>query len=129
MTRARPQPSAPQEPEAFFADSVLGLEAYRRVQAVLDGLGPCHLRVSRTQVGWARRRGFAFLWMPGRWLRNPGAEVVLTVSTDRAIDSPRWKEVAEVRPGLFSHHLELHSATDIDAEVASWLAEAYRAAL
>ena len=128
MTRARPQPSAHQEAEAFFADSVLGLEAYRRVQALLDDLGACELRVARTQVGWARRRGFAFLWLPGRWLHRPAAEVVLTISTDHAIDSPRWKEVVEVRRGLFSHHLELHSAADVDDEVAAWLAEAYRAA-
>jgi hypothetical protein len=128
MTRARPQPSAPQEAEAFFADSALGLETYRRVQALLDDLGPCDLRVARTQVGWARRRGFVFLWMPGRWLRRPAAEIVLTISTDHVLDSPRWKEVVEVRPGLFTHHLELHTAADVDDEVGSWLAEAYRAA-
>ncbi len=128
MTRARPQPSAPQEAEAFFADSTLGLEAYRRVQALLDDLGPCDLRVARTQVGWARRRGFAFLWMPGRWLRRPAAEIVLTISTDQLLDSPRWKEVVEVRPGLFTHHLELHTPADVDDEVAAWLADSYRAA-
>ena len=128
MTRARPHPSAPHEAEAFFADSVLGLEVYRRVQAVLDDLGPCDLRVARTQVGWARRRGFAFLWMPGRWLRHPAAEIVLTISTDHALDSPRWKEVVQVRPGLFSHHLELRATDDVDDEVATWLADAYRAA-
>ena len=129
MTRARPQPSAPQEAEAFFADSALGLEAYRRVQALLDDLGPCDLRVARTQVGWARRRGFAFLWLPGRWLRRPAAEVVLTISTDHAIDSPRWKEVVEVRPGLFTPSpRSCTSADDVDDEVGAWLAEAYRAA-
>jgi hypothetical protein len=128
MTRTRPGPSSRSEAETFFAESVLGLAAYRRMQAVLDDLGPCELRVARTQVGWARRRGFAFLWLPGRWLRRPAAEVVLTISTDHAIDSPRWKEVAEVRPGLFSHHLELHSADDVDDEVAAWLADSYRAA-
>jgi hypothetical protein len=89
MTRARPQPSAPPDAEALFAESDLGLAAYRRVRALLDALGPCELRVARTQVGWARRRGFAFLWMPGRWLSKPTAEVVLTISSDRRLDSAR----------------------------------------
>ena len=127
MGAARHPPSSPAEAEEFFTESALGLSAYRRVQRLLDALGPCDLRVAPTQVGWARRRGFAFLWMPGRWLRTPAAEVVLTISCDHRIDSPRWKEVLEVRPGLFTHHLELSSAEDIDAEVAIWLADAYRA--
>lgn len=128
MSRRRPAPFCPDEAEALFADSALGLSAYRRVQELLDGLGESDLRVARTQVGWARRRGFAFLWKPGSWLRRPAAEVVLTISSDHRLDSPRWKEIVEVRPGLFTHHLELRSVDDIDSEVATWLADAYRAA-
>ena len=128
MTRARPEPSSPQEAQAFFAGSELGLALYRRVQGLLDEVGPCDLRVTRTQVGWARRRGFAFLWQPGRWLRNAAAEVVLTIASDHRIESPRWKEVVEVRPGLVTHHLELYEAADLDAHVADWPADAYRAA-
>ena len=123
------RPSAvPSEAEAFFAESALGLSAYLRVQRLLDEVGACELRVARTQVGWARRRGFASLWMPGRWLRTPSADVVLTLASDRRIDSPRWKEVVEVGQDLFMHHLELRSVDDIDDEVAAWLAQAYRAA-
>lgn len=128
MTRARPKPSSPHEAELLFAGSQLGLAVYRRVQELLDGLGPCDLRVAPTQVGWARRRGFAFLWMPGRWLKAPAAEVVLTIASDRRIPSPRWKEVVELRPDLVTHHLELHSVEDMDADVTAWLTEAYRAA-
>lgn len=116
------------EAEAFFAGSALGLSAFRRVQGLLADVGPCELRVAPTQVGWARRRGFAFLWVPGRWLKRPAAEVVLTIATDHRIDSSRWKEVVEVRPGLVNHHLELRSVDEIDDEVAAWLDDAYRAA-
>lgn len=31
---------------------------------------------------------------------------------------------AEVAPGRFMHHLEVRAATDLDAEVLSWLREA-----
>jgi hypothetical protein len=124
----RRHPAGVAEAEAFFDGSVLGLAAYRTVQGLLDEVGPCDLRVTRTQVGWARRRGFAFLWLPGRWLRNAAAEVVLTIASDHRIESSRWKEVVEVRPGLVTHHLELYEAADLDTHVADWLADAYRAA-
>lgn len=124
----RPAPASGTEAEAFFAGSSLGLAVFRRVQAVLEQCGPCDLRVARTQVGWARRRGFAFLWLPGRWLRAPDAEVVLTVALTRRDPSPRWKEVVQPRPGLHVHHLELRDAADVDEEVAQWLREAYAAA-
>ena len=92
----RAGPSDPRDAEAHFADSPLGLAVLRRVEALLADLGPCELRVRRTQVGWARRRGFAFLWLPGRWLAHPGAEVVLSLALPRRDASPRWKEVHNV---------------------------------
>ena len=128
MARTPREPSAPDDAAAFFAASELGWSAFQRVQGLIDRLGPCELRVTRTQVGWARRRGFALLWMPGRWLTAPAAEVVLTITLDGGLDSPRWKEVVEVRPGLFTHHLELRSVDDIDDEVESWLSDAFSSA-
>jgi hypothetical protein len=121
----RPEPADPAGAEALFAGSPLGLAVYRRVQGLVDGLGPCHLRVARTQVGWARRRGFAYLWQPGRWLAHPSADVVFSVACTTRLDSPRWKEVVEVRPGLLMHHLEVVSVDDVDPEVADWLARAF----
>ena len=123
-----PQSSAPEEAAAFFATSPLGLTALTRVQSTIDALGRSELRVTDTQIGWARRRGFAFLWQPRRWLRPPAAEVVLSIASTRPIPSPRWKQVVEVRPGLFMHHLELRADSDLDDETDAWLAEAFEAA-
>lgn len=89
-------------------------------------LGPTRLRLSASQVTWARRRGFAFLWLPGRWLGSRAAPAVLSIAAARPIPSSRWKQVVEVRPGLWMHHLELAGAGDVDVEVAAWLDEAYR---
>jgi Domain of unknown function (DUF5655) len=110
--------------EAFFGDSDLGLAVFWRVQDVIAGFGGAELRVAKTQVGWARRRGFAFLWCPRAELGH-GAEVVLSLALLRRDPSPRWKQIAEPRPGLFMHHLELTSVGDIDAEVAAWLGQAH----
>lgn len=114
--------------EVLFADSPLGLSALDRVATILDGIGPVQVRTTRSQVAFRHRRGFAWLWLPGRWLRHPGAEVVLSIGLPRHDPSARWKQVVEPRPGRWMHHLELRDVEDLDAEVAGWLAEAWAAA-
>jgi hypothetical protein len=57
------------------------------------------VRTSRSQVAFRRRRGFAVLWRPGRYLAHPGAEVVLSILLERRVASPRWKEVVQPAPG------------------------------
>jgi hypothetical protein len=101
---------------------------YEKVRSLAATLGPVDERVSRSQVALRRRRGFALIWLPGRWLAHPDAEVVLSIALPRHEASPRFKEVAHPAPRVWMHHLEIHSVADIDAEVFGWLEEAYRAA-
>lgn len=111
-------------PEDFFAGHPLGLAVYDRVSSALARLGPVSVRVSKSQVAFRRRRGFVFLWLPGQYLRNPGADVVLSVALGRRETSPRFKEVAHPAPRQWIHHLEIHDVTDLDDEVLAWLSEA-----
>lgn len=120
--------STPEDAVQLFAGHPLASQVFQEVHSVLRATGDCDLRVSRTQVAWARRRGFAVLWLPGRWLSHPTAEVVLSVYLASPEPSPRWKEVTQIRPGLYAHHLEVHGATDIDSQVTSWLREAMQQA-
>ena len=113
---------------AFFAGHPLGAAACRAVGVVVDTLGPAEARVTASQVAFRRRRGFAYLWLPGRWLRDPTADVVLSVALDHADPSGRWKQVAHPSPTVWMHHLELQDLADIDDEVREWLREAYAAA-
>jgi hypothetical protein len=112
-------------PEEYFATSPLGLAAYEWVRA---RVGECDVRVSSSQVAFLKARGFAYLWLPGRYLTHPQAEVVLSVALGRADPSPRWKEVAHPAPNHWMHHLEVRSVGDLDEEVGAWLAEAERRA-
>lgn len=109
--------------EAFFDFDPLGLTAFAWVDSRVDACGGAEVRVARTQVAWARRRGFATLWSPRR-AAGHGAPWALTIHLARQLDSPRWKEVVEVRPGLWAHHLELRDSTDLDDEVAVWIRQA-----
>ena len=112
------------EPSEFFAGPPLGLAVYERVRSIVEGFGPVDVRVSKSQVAFRRRRGFAYLWLPGMYLANPAAEVVLSIALRRRIESPRWKEIARPAPTTWMHHLEIHDVAELDDEVAGWLGEA-----
>ncbi|SFE84472.1 DUF5655 domain-containing protein [Blastococcus tunisiensis] len=110
-------------PEAFFAGRPVAGEVFERVRVLLVGRG-AEVRVSASQVAFRRRRGFAYLWLPDRYLRRPTAEVVLSIDLGRRDPSPRFKEVAHPAPRHWMHHLEVDDPVEIDDEVAAWLAEA-----
>ena len=113
----------------FFADIPLGVHIHDAVLAALgDDDPPVEVRVSKSQVAFRARRGFAWLWRPPMYLRNPAADVVLSIALERADPSPRFKEVVHPAPAFWQHHLELHDVGDIDDEVVAWLREARDAA-
>lgn len=111
----------------FFAGRPDGSTVAAEVSRVVDSLGPHEVRVSRSQVAFRRRTGFAYLWRPGQYVTSD-VPAVLSIALPRQDASPRWKEVVHVSPGVWMHHLELHSPAEVDDEVGAWLQEAYDAA-
>jgi hypothetical protein len=112
-------------PDDFFADSPAGLAVHRRVHDVVTrARSDVTVRVSKSQVAFRRRRGFAYIWLPGQYLRRPGADVVLSIALRRRITSARFKEVVHPALTVWMHHLELGSVDDVDHEVEMWLLEA-----
>jgi hypothetical protein len=111
-------------PEDFFADHPLGLAVLERVKTVFRETGDFEVRVTASQVSFRRDRGFAYLWLPGQYLSNPDAEVVLSIALGRRDGSSRWKEVVHPSTKHWIHHLEVDDVDDIDAEVVGWLWEA-----
>lgn len=104
----------------------LGSEAFDRIA---DHLGAsCRVRIARTQVSFVRRRGFAFLWSAQRWQGPGAAPLVLTVAFTEPVPSPRWKQVNEVRPGLWNHHLEIRDLSQVDDEALGWVDRAWEQA-
>lgn len=117
-----------EEIEGFFADQAASRALFEAVWDLLAGIGPAELRVSKSQIAFRRRMGFAWVWMPGRYLRGSTAPLVLTVGLRRRDASPRWKEIVEPAAGRFTHHLELWDTGDVDDEVRTWLCEAWEGA-
>jgi hypothetical protein len=116
------------EPEEFFAGQPFALSVYEGVRATIEAIGPAEVRTTRGQVAFRRRRGFAWLWLPGRWLTRPDAEIVLSVALPERRESARWKEVVHPSPRVWMHHLEIQALDDLDDEVDGWLREAWATA-
>jgi len=111
--------------DEFFAGQVESRRIFESLRAAIEVCGPAEVCVTKSQVAFCRRKAFAWVWMPGNYLAGKHAPLVLTLSFRYRDSSPRWKEIVEPRPGRFTHHLELHSSSDIDEEVCSWLAQAW----
>ncbi|HET7278970.1 MAG TPA: DUF5655 domain-containing protein [Dermatophilaceae bacterium] len=121
MSSSQRHQTAPSSPEEFFAGSPTGLAICRAVQAMVEGLGGgTEMRVSKSQVAFRRRRGFAYVWRPDRYLKSD-VPAVLSLATDHPIASQRFKEVVHPSPRVWMHHLELRDPTEVDSEVEQWL--------
>jgi len=114
--------------DEFFKGQEESRQIFEAVQQQVAAIGAAELRVSKSQISFRRRKAFAWVWMPSRYLRGKTAPLVLTLSFPNRDASPRWKEMVAPRPGRFTHHLELYSIADIDEEVHGWLRDAWATA-
>ena len=115
--------------DEFFAGRDEARAIFDAVARALGATGPTELRVTKSQVAFGRRHTVAAVWTPDRYLGpGRGAPLVLTLSFPRRDTSPRWKEIVEVGPGRWTHHLELRSPGEVDDVVGAWLAEAWESA-
>jgi hypothetical protein len=117
--------AAADEAVAFFDGHAAAWHTFEAIRGLVGSVGPAEVHVSTSQVAFWRRRAFAYVWMPGRWLRHPSAEVVLSIALGLPDPSPRFKEVVHPARGIWMHHMEVHRVADLDDEVRSWLREAY----
>ena len=115
--------------DEFFAEHDASRQLFEAVRRLVDALGPVEMAVTKSQIAFRRGRPFAWVWIPGRYLRNPPlAPLVLSLALPVHDPSPRWKQVVEPARGRFMHHLELYSASQLDDEVNAWLQNAWQMA-
>lgn len=116
--------SVSQEVESFFGGSPEGLQLYRAVESLVSQIGEAGVRVTKSQVAFRRRKGFAYLWRPGQYVTND-VPAVLSIPLPRAVRSDRFKSVAHPSQKVWMHHIELRDPAQVDDEVGGWLTEAY----
>lgn len=115
------------DPGAFFAACPQAEPLYKTLlERMMEALPPFELRMSRTQISFYNRYGFACVSLPRRRLKE-GQRAYLTVSfgLGRRDEHPRIAQIANPYPGRYTHHLEITDASGIDAELMAWLKEAY----
>jgi hypothetical protein len=112
-------------PEEFLGESDLGRAVFETVSGMVTSFGDVTIEATKSQIAFKRRRGFAYIWLPGMYLARPQAELVVSIALDRAVGSPRFKEIAHPSAGIWQHHLEVRSIAEVDDEVRNWLRAAY----
>lgn len=112
--------------DEYFAGYESSRSLFEAVRRVIDAIGPADLQISKSQIAFRRRKAFAWVWVPERYLHRQAAPLVLTLGRRERDPSPRWKQIVEPVPDRFTHHLELHSSEELDDEVCGWLREAWR---
>ena len=115
-------------PDEFFEGFETSRPVFEAVREAAEAAGPSTLGMTKSHIGLARRRQFAWTWVPGRYLGPGRAPLVLSVALRRKDGWPRWKQVVEPSPGPFMHHLELHEPGEVDEGVRSRLSEAWESA-
>ncbi len=114
-------------PEDLFRGFPEGLAICQEVARVVDSLGGTSMAVTKSQVAFRRRRGFAYVWRPGQYVAND-VPAVLSIALPHEVTSDRFKSVAHPAPTTWMHHLELTDVGEVDAQVRAWLEEAWASA-
>ena len=115
--------------DEFFDGKTIPRKLFEAISREVSLLGESSIRVSKSQIAFRRRRNFALVWMPSKYLKGSVAPLVLTLSFPQQDSSPRWKQITQVASlRRFTHHLELHKVEDIDEQVITWLRSAWEAA-
>ena len=91
---------------------------YSKLLAAVRKLGPVTEDPKKTSIHLNRKSALV-----GVYVRK--AHLVLTLKSDRAIDSPRIHKSEQVSASRFHHELKLSSPGEIDKELRSWLKIAY----
>ncbi len=108
----------------FFQGRPKARALFALVRALTEADDGVSVRVTKSQIAFARRKAFAWVWTPDRYLRGKTAPLVLSVALPRRDSSSRWKEVVQPAPGRWMHHLELREPSDVDDQVRAWWHEA-----
>jgi hypothetical protein len=87
--------------------------------ALLRKTGPVRVHAAKTRIAFITRMTFAAATPAEGRLK---CHVILA----RRIKSPRFDKIEKYSPRCFGHYFHIRDEIDLDAEVAGWLAEAYR---
>lgn len=84
------------------------------------------INVSRTQITFRNRYGFAIASLPRRKVAGrPGKYLLVSFGLAYQKRSSRIETAVEAYPNRWTHHVVVTEPMQIDTELLSWLTEAY----
>ena len=111
----------------FFNDHMDALPLYERLEGlILEQIPDAKIKVSKTQISFSNKRGFAFVsFNPCRRAKErPDIWMTVTFGLSYRKDSPRIDAATEPYPNRWTHHVMVSSEEDINAELMGWIREA-----
>ncbi|MGB7202110.1 MAG: DUF5655 domain-containing protein [Pyrinomonadaceae bacterium] len=93
---------------------------FERFREMVEACGPVTIAPAKTRIGFQARMIFAAV----NRLSHHGMRCHLIFA--QRIEHPRFTRIDELGPRSFVNHFEIRSVEELDAEVADWLAEAYK---
>ena len=111
----------------FFNDHMDALPLYERLEGlILEQIPDVKIKVSKTQISFSNKRGFAFVSFNPCYRAKERPDVWMTVTFGLSYrkDSPRIDVATEPYPNRWTHHIMVGSEEEIDAELMGWICEA-----
>ena len=111
----------------FFGEHIDVLHIYEKLEEqILTGIPDVKIKVAKTQITFANKRGFAFVsFNPCRRAKErPEVWMTVTFGLGYRKESPRIDVATEPYPGRWTHHVMVGSAEEIDEELMDWIREA-----
>ena len=111
----------------FFNDHMAALPLYDRLEGlILEQISGVKIKVSKTQISFSNKRGFAFVsFNPCRRAKErPDVWMTISFGLSYRKDSPRIDVATEPYPNRWTHHVMVGSEEEIDTELMGWIREA-----
>ena len=111
----------------FFNDHMDALPLYERLEGLILEHNPyVKNKVSKTQISFSNKRGFAFVsFNPCRKAKErPNVWITVTFGLSYRKDSSRIDAATEPYPNRWTHHIMVGSEEEIDIELMGWICEA-----
>ena len=112
---------------SFFGEHRDALPLYEGMEEqILAQIPDVKIKVSKTQITFANRRGFAFAsFNPVRKAKErPEVWMTVTFGLSYRKESPRIDVATKPYPNRCTHHVMVGSPEEIDGELMDWIREA-----
>jgi len=111
----------------FFNDHMAALPLYERLEGqILEQIPDVKIKVSKTQISFSNKRGFAFVsFNPCRKVKErPEVWMTVTFGLSYRKESHRIDVATEPYPNRWTHHVMVDSEDEINDELMGWIREA-----